>query len=308
MWSYVAVLLLGGTAMAAAPSVLPARLSALRATKISVDHQNNLWAWNAATNVVTRIAVDGTRTDSGELPAGYTVDADDVWGIAVLATDGHAIDVFDWRGHVIGEVKLPEPVGDLAWIGPRQIAVTPQFAPHRIEVWDVQRRSMTGTIGPRPVLVPTPGAAPAHAVLVRFDAARQEIVTLDGFTGELIVYTPAGGIVRTARLENPDQASLSQWLARNDASSKAKREVFRPLLWTFPTLTIDREGAVWVGERSDPAGSVAAFRIGRDGSLRHVTLRSPDCPSIRFASWQDYMIFFRDAKMPQVTCTGVRRQ
>src|SRR5260221_12389546 len=187
---------------------ISAQLLNLRATKLSVDHAGNLWAWNKMTNVVTRFTTAGTVVESAELPKSDNVDADTNFGIATLSHFGRSLDVFDWTGHVRFHVPVAESACDLAWIDADHIAISSSYADHRLEIWRLSSREMTRSIGACNGVSRMPGVNPAHATLIKYDQERKEILTLDAFSAEFQVFSREGTLLRRASVENPHRADI----------------------------------------------------------------------------------------------------
>jgi len=299
-----------GNAAAASSPLAPAavkHLAEIQATKLSVDHDDNLWAWNAKTNTVTRFAPNGSVSES-ELPRCDNVDADGSYGIALLSDFGHQVDVYDWTGHLKWHVRLADAAADLCWIDANDIAVTPRYAPHVVEIVAVPSGNIIRSIGSSSEVMRTSGAVPAHATVVRYDSAHRELLTMRAFEGDFNAFSLDGKVVRSAHVENPRHAETLRWLDEMDKANRASKHSFTPLIWSYPTFTIADDGTVWMGETDDRRGDVTAVSIARDGTVRRSHLSSPDCSSIRFTSWHGYFVFFRDPVSPQPICVGVRRQ
>lgn len=80
----------------------------------------------------------GNRVTSKQLPAANTIDADMTRGI-VLLVSGRDIVHVKWDGTEVRRFRLPEEIFDLAWTDGNAIAVTPRWADHRVEIWDLSR-------------------------------------------------------------------------------------------------------------------------------------------------------------------------
>jgi hypothetical protein len=276
-------------------------LETLRASQMGVDRSGNLWAWNDARGSLTRVAPNGVPLTIS-IPDAKTVDADEERGIVALTHSGRELRFFDWHGKLLDTLPLPNEVATLCWSGPHQVAVTPRLADHRIEIWDANGRALVRRLWPTAPVATTAGAHPAHATLVRYDAARGELLALDAFAGELSVYANDGALLRHARIAGP-APDVAAWLADMDRDARRAGRTVTPSLWTFPSMALAPDGSLWLGSAVDGT-RVAALRVTRGGQVQRTTIAAGPCASLTFEAWQDRFIFYRDPKAPRPACAG----
>jgi hypothetical protein len=211
-----------------------------------------------------------------------------------------------WVGVPRLEITLPESAAGICWIGRDRIAVAPRFAAYHIGIWDLSTRKLDRRIGDVPVIDEhAPGARFARVTLMRYDFTRHELVAMDAYSGELAAYSDDGKVVRHATVHHPKRESTDAWLAKLDADYKQQGQAFLPQMWSFPTLALTPDGTAWVAEASSPNG-VTVAAIKRNGNVEHKAI-STACPSVRFGTWQNSFIFFRDPESSLPYCIETRR-
>ncbi len=284
------------------------QLATIQATKAGVDSAGNFWAWNSIRRAITRITPNGDRYESDILPDAIAVDVDPQRGVALLANVGRLVIITDWTGKQKRVIHLLNQATDIAWLSGSRVAVTPQMAGHRVEIWDVTTGEYLGSFGPCPQIVaPRPGAVAARAPLIRYDAAHQEIITFDTFYGDMVGFTEAGAITRQGHVLYSNAAAMALWMKQVDTEARRKGESRAPVVQNYPTMTVAGDRTVWLGEDSD-SRSVTSVKILPDGAVERAKMDVLQCPSIRFAIWSDAFVFFHDPASPQAKCVAVTRK
>ena len=312
-WCLAGVLLLGLVAgvdrvgAAEGPALALAALSKLKATKMGVDHLGNLWAWNNTDGGLRFLSRHGDLDSRYTVPQASAVDADADWGVVGLFDSGRLLRWMRGKGQPDVDIRLSDSASDLAWIALDSVAVAPQTAAHRIELWNLRERKLTRTLGQETPIRPTVGATRLRSVVVRYDFEREIFYSLDSFTGELQVYKRNGELAWRARVDNPDREKLEPWLRDMDASAKAQRTVETPVFFSL-FLAPAADGSAWVTQRHDPStGTITLVRVSPRGSPTTTTLRGEPCASRTFVIWGDRMIFHVDPAAPRDGCSNSRK-
>lgn len=302
----VAGLLAAGGRATAAPNPSPAALAALEslpASRLGVDRAGNLWAWDRRSGNVMLIDPAGERLATWSAGGMRALDVDSRWGVVGIEDQQ-----LRWLRGSGGEVSIPlsGPVADVCWIGEHRVALSPQRAPHRVEVWDLEARAVVRTLGKAEPLPEGPGAIRMPAVLLRFDFVRELLFTFDSFTGDLQVIRANGEPAWQATVEIPRDSGNEQWLRDLDRQAKESGESQTPTLFRrFPALAQD--GALWVVKDRDAAAqTVSLLRVSSSGQeVRSLT--GERCDSLKFAFWGDQIVFYRDPATGRGLCNSARR-
>jgi WD40 repeat protein len=299
--STIAALFIFGSAIAAPPTLSRHLINTFHGTKAGTDEQGNLWLWNSESRTVNTITPVGVSAASGVLPLAVNVDADARYGIATLVDGGLTIKVFEWNGRVANEVPLRERAGDIAWITGALVAVTPTFASHRIEIWDILRRDLVYTIDSCLPISQASGARIARATLIRYDRHNDQIVTLDATFGHIFVFRRNGKLVRETRLP-VSPTPISQWLTEGGAPA-ATAHTSR--IWRFPAVTVDANGDIWVSGDSR-IGGISVFKYLSNGAIQQTQIDLPACTAPFVQAWQGEIILFGSGNAPSVSCMSIR--
>jgi hypothetical protein len=277
----------------------------LPAQEMGVDRSGNLWVWNFQAKTVELISPAGGRLNRLQLPDGWLVDADTEWGVAGLFKGGRELRWLRWDGTLVGAAQLPGPAADVCWISAGTVAVTPEMASHRVEVWDLEKATLRESFGEETPLQPAPGATRLRTVVLRYDFARHLLYTLESFTGELKVFTHDGKLAWKAQVDNPDRAELEAWLKTVDARAKARGDLQTPTIYVL-SLALDAEGNPWViGDEDRASQSLALVKLAAGGNETRA-LRDVACPSLSFVVWGEWLIAYRETPSGDL-CNATRR-
>ncbi len=295
---------LGGTAETRPSPAALALVPELRATKMGVDRAGNLWAWDIRSGGVRVVSPAGEVVASLAAPGATAVDVDAAWGVA--GVHDRSLEWIPGNGRATISVPLADTASDVCWIGPETVAVTPQTSAHRVEIWDLGRRSMVAAFGSETPLRPGPGATRLRSILLRFDFERQLLHSLDSFTGDHQVFTRDGQLSWRADVENPDREPTENWLRQIDAAARARRDVQTPVILSLlPALGPD--GDAWVVQRHDRAsGTVLLARLSRRG-VRVAELSGEGCATSRLIIWGEQLILHTDPAAPREVCSSIQR-
>jgi hypothetical protein len=288
----------------------------VRARWMGVDRAGNLWAWEPLEGSVRFFSPAAGRLLTVNLPlTSVAVDGDVEWGAAALTDDGNEL---AWvRPHAVpgsgDKLRLPAPAGWLCWIDADTVAVSPQRAAHRVELWSLRERKPIRSFGQeREIALAPAGATRVREVQLRYDPARRLLLTLESFTGDLEAYSleagrgrpPADKPVWTARLADPYRKLEERILLDLDDRAKS-REVSVGRAFSDLWLAAGPDGSAWVAQTVDVLhesvtlvkATAAGTRVEQVGNLR--------CPSRTFTIWGGQLIFFRDIASPREVCTSV---
>jgi len=285
------------------PPAALGRLEKLRVREMGVDRAGNLWAWGSGLGMVTLISPAGIDLGVMKASGAQTVDVDSEWGVIGLFLDGYEIQWLKDDGEPRVTIRLGGPAADVCWLGPDLVAVTPQKAGHRIEIWDVKKKALVKTLGEETPLHPVPGATRMRAVLLRYDFARGLLYSLESFTGDLQVFDREGRLAWKSSVENPRRPEFEKWLQEVDATAKAQRDVQTPIIFGL-RLALSSEGNLWVLQRRDEEKHTETFlQIGPKNQSPHI-LAEGTCPSDSFVLWTSRFVTFRDSSSPRGPCVG----
>lgn len=283
------------------------RVRGVNATNVGVDRNGNFWVWDAGDLSVTSITPRGELTAVDLDPDVKAIDVDRQRGVLTLARDGRSVRVTSFSGAVATRFELPFQAASLCWMNGDEIAVAPAMSRWRVEVWGTFHKRPVRALGPVPeIKAPAAGAVLTRATLLRYDAERDQLVTLDAFRGELVVFDRDGDTVRRAEIVSPRFAANLEWLKELDASSKRNGESRTPSLWSYARMSLSTNGTVWLGEKSDDASStVTIAKILPDGTVRRSPVSVPGCAGPRFELWGNYLVFFKNSRSAQ-QCVAIK--
>jgi hypothetical protein len=302
-----------GASLGATPNGRPSRAALQVAShwtvaKLGVEARSNLWGWNATAGTVELLSPRGAVLGQAAVRGASALDASEEWGIVGLFEVERTLRWLSWDGEEKARLPLAGPAMDVCWVGPGLVAVTPELAPHRVEIWSLQDKRLVRTMGQEARLVPGPGATRLRGVELRYDFARRLLHTLETFTGDLQVFRDDGGLAGSARIENPEAARVEEWLRGVDRRAKAENDMQTPVL-RWLTLAVDPAGDDWVGQKVEgtpgPGGSATWVRVRR-GRETPVTLRSNDCLALKLAFWGDSILQYRSPDSAWKPCLTVR--
>jgi len=151
-------------------------------------------------------------------------------------------------------------------------------------------------------------------VFLDYHESSKSLYTLDGFTGNLRVYSLDVNALSTAEpvrmggKVHPDQFANEAFIQSQD--DKAREGGFSHfisiLLWDG--FSVDDEGSVWVNESSDSKrGTMTFVEYGANSIVpeSHI-FQNLDCCSNRFVVWRDCAVIYTDPLAPINQCNTVR--
>lgn len=283
------------------------RVRGVNATNVGVDRNGNFWVWDAGDLSVTAITPQGELTAVDLDPDVQAIDVDRQRGVLTLASGGRSIRVTSFSGDVTARFELPFQAASLCWMNGHEIAIAPAMTRWRVEVWSTFHKRPVRAWGPVPeIRPPAAGAVLTRATLLRYDSERDQLVTLDAFRGELLVFDRDGNTVRRAEIVPPRLAANLAWLKELDESSKRNGESRTPSFWHYPRMSLSPDGTVWLGEKSDEASSnVTIAKILPDGAVRRSAISVPGCAGPRFELWGNQLVFFKNSRSAQ-RCVAIK--
>ena len=271
---------------------------------MGVDRAGNLWSWRFGGGAFKLISPEGQVLQQGNASGALAVDIDSTYGIVGLFEASREIRWF--QGEVEpGHISLEGPASDVCWIGPSTVAIAPQLAPHRIEIWELRDGKRVRTMGKEIPLLPGVGATRLRGVLLRCDARNALIYSLESFAGDLQVFHLDGRLAWQASVNNPEREKLEAWLRQTDQNARRARDVQTPTLFPLK-LALAADGSPWVSQELDiPLQRVTLARVTPHGN-QPKSLQEQPCPSSSFLFWHDRLVLFRDPAAPQGACVSAR--
>lgn len=310
LWRGTLVLLVASAPAVAGPRVEPSAealevVRNLRARSMGVDGAGNLWAWKSGPGVVDVIAPSGDVVTRYSVPQASAVDVSAEQGLVGLFVEGLILRWFSRDGAPAGEARLDGQAMDVRWLGPDRVALTPQTAPHRIEIWDLKSKKRLETWGREVALKPGIGATRMRGVFLAWDPERKLLYSLESYTGDLQVWSSDGKLAWSGQIENPTRRKSDEWLARIDQEARKDRDIQTPLIKSFK-MAVGPGGDLWVGfDSSRERREAVLVKMGPQGNETKV-IREEPCPSLDFTFWGGWLIFYRSPIHPEV-CVGTRR-
>ncbi len=297
------------------PSEDALALAALvRARWMGVDHAGNLWAWEPLEGSIRFFSPAAERLPSLLVPVGASaVDGDAQYGgVALLPLTGPGGDgrVLVWvrPGSAPGsheELVLPAPASWLCWIDQDTVALSPQRAAHRVELWSLGQRKLVGTMGSEVEIKLAPaGATRVREVQLHYDASRRLLFTLESFTGELEVFSRDGKVIWRAKVEDPYRKVEEKTLADLDARARTREMALGQVLSDL-WLAAGPDGTAWVSQQIDVLGKSVNLIRSTAGSTVAEKASNLRCPSKTFTVWGTHLVFFRDVASPREVCNDV---
>jgi hypothetical protein len=138
-----------------------------------------------------------------------------------------------------------------------------------------------------------------RSTLLRHDSERDQLVTLDAFRGELVVFDRTGKVVRRGQITHPTLGTTLAWLREQDEHAKRTGQIQTPSLWSYPRIALSPDGTVLLGEKSDKPDAMTMAKLRPGGAVTRETVAVPGCPGIRFELWGDQIVFFRSSRATQ---------
>jgi hypothetical protein len=286
----------------------------IRARWMGVDHAGNLWAWEPLEGSVRLFSPAAERLGTLVVPLGAAaVDGDAEWGAVALTTPatgpGGEGGKLAWvrPGADPGsheELALPEPASWVCWIDRDTVALSPQRAGHRVELWSLGAHKLVRSFGAEQPITLAKGATRVREVLLRYDGARRLLYTLESFTGSLEVFSLDGKLAWSAKLDDPYRRLEERTMADLDDRAKARAmAIGQPLsdLW----LAEGPDGSAWVSQQVDLLHSSVTLVKASAGRTANEQVSDLRCPSRTFTIWGGKLVFFRDIPSPREVCNSV---
>lgn len=274
------------------------------ASRMGVDRAGNLWSWRFGSGAFRLVSPAGEILRQGQTGGALAVDVDADWGVVGLFEVSREI---RWSQGDLqpGRIRLEGPASDICWIGASLVAVAPQLAPHRIEIWNLRDGKRVKSMGWEIPVLPGVGATRLRGVLLRFDARTGLIHSLESFSGDLQVFHVDGRLAWQASVNNPEREKLEAWLKETDLNARRARDVQTPTLFPLK-LALAPDGSPWVSQEIDiPHQRVTLVRVTPHDAQPSI-LRQQPCPSSSFLFWHDRLVLFRDPAAPQGACVSTR--
>lgn len=226
---------------------------------------------------------------------------DPSWGVAFLDDLGVHLEVHRPDGSALPPVKLPHAASSVTWIDEDVVALAPDRAAHRVEIWDVENARPIRHLGQETAIGDAPGAAFLRRVELAYDPRRARLFTLESRTGDFALFDLEGNELGSGQLTNPRLEEFDAWLAEIDRRAREQEEVQRPALSWFH-LALDPGGTGWTVEECVD-GKARLVPLKADGTLGEAIELVTSCCSLAVVPWQDGWFFHRGPSNPKGSCT-----
>jgi len=285
----------------------------VRARWMGVDHAGNLWAWEPLAGSVRFFSPAAERLRTVVVPLdALAVDGDAEWGAVAVTGAGSAFgegSKLAWvrPGSPPGsheEVALPAAAGWVCWIDQDTVALSPQRAAHRVELWSLGRRKLLRSFGAERQIALSPGVTRVREVQLRYDRSRRLLFTLESYSGDLEVFSLDGALAWRAKLDDPYRKVEEKTLADLDARAKSSGVALgHPFsdLW----LAAGPDGSAWVSQSIDHLNQSVTLVKATAAGVTVEKIANLRCPSRTFTIWGGQLIFFRDIASPREVCNSV---
>lgn len=281
----------------------------LRATRMGVTRQGELWAWDQRAGTIQVLSLDGRLRTGPTVSVADAIDVDSEWGVVALVHEGAAVQIFPIDGPRGNAIRLENPGQGVAWMGPNAVAVSPSLSAGRVETWDLAARSRSAVWGEEQPVPDGPGVARLRVVDLQYDHAARLLYSLDTFSGDLQVFDPGGQVVRRAGVTHPRQAELEAWFKQRDAEVRASGARERTGHRQWDGFAVAPDGTVWMVEYCrNGEKRVTMRRLPEQGPPSAAFLENVDCCSYRFTLWAGSLVMYRDPYAPILTCNFVVRR
>jgi hypothetical protein len=287
----------------------------VRARQLGVDHLGNLWGWNGVEGSVRFFSPTAARLGTLLIPKdAMAADGDLEWGAVALDKDGaHLVWARPRKDSDAGPaalpaaadaIDLPEIASWVCWIDADRVAVAPQRAGHRVEIWSLRHHKMLASIGKETKIVLKNGANRVREVQLHYDTARGLLYTLESFTGDLAVFKLDGTLVWHRVVDNPWRKLEEAKLAALDAKAKVHDTAY-PQMFSDLWLAEGPDGSAWVRQDLDTGKRLIMLSQVTADAVVPKTVDNVRCPTKTFTIWGDHLVFFRDIALPRVVCNSV---
>lgn len=277
------------------------------ATVVQTTHSGSIWAWWRSHGRIRILDANGTLTKSLRIPTDVSVvDVEPGWGVAFLDNLGKVLQVQRPDGERSTPVELPRAASGLAWVDVNRLAVAPDGAAHRVEIWDLSSRQEVLRMGVETPVDQSPGAEFLRRVHLAYSPQAERLYALESRTGDLEVFNLKGESVGAGQVENPRKGELDQWLREVDGQARAQGDSQRPSLEWFH-LAVGPDGRAWTVQRcAGNEAQVVGFPLDGTPSQR-VTVQT-SCCSLGLAVLADRWLFYRSSNRLHGSCSEwVRR-
>jgi hypothetical protein len=279
------------------------KVKEFHASRMGVDHAQNLWAWDALQGAVHALSPQGELTTE-RIGAAMTVDADREWGVVGLYFDGHELRVSTFGGGSGRALKLESHAAGVCWIDSDLVAVAPSTALHRVEVWSLAKQALVATLGDDNE---ESLRGRSKVVFLDYDAKQKLLYALEAYTGELQVYSAEWKLVRATRVLHPKMASYEAFV--RDHIAKVGNSAGSDLLAvnTWDGFTTDAKGDVWMVQEYEYPGTVTTVVKVSPRTTQITPVPNVECGSKRLVVWGSWLVSYRDPRNPRQGCVSVGR-
>jgi hypothetical protein len=304
----------------------------VRARGMGIDHLGNLWGWNGVEGSMRFFSPTAARLGTLLISkSAMAADGDLEWGVVALDGDGARLIWVrpgetaeaeaaaatppaaapapagtDTTAAAAGShtIDLPEIAAWVCWVDADVVAISPQRADHRVELWNLRDRKMVKSFGKEQKIVLKSGANRVREVQLHYDAARRLLYTLETFSGDLAVFRIDGTPVWHAVFENPWRQVEEAKLAILDAKAKVNDSAY-PQMFSDLWLGEGPDGSAWVRQGVEPDKQIVHLAKATASGSSQKTVEKLRCPAKSFTIWGDDLIFFRDVASPRAVCNSV---
>lgn len=272
---------------------------------LSVDRQQHVWAWSRSSSRVEVFTRQGERLAIVRVPQARSLDVESQWGVAALVRDGRELRGFALDGRPLFVLPLEEPMGEVVWIDPHTVAVSPTLSGHRVEIWDVKVGARVRTLGEETPIQSAPGAQFSRSVDLAYDHKEGRLFSVESRTGELEVFSLDGERVGQGQLVNPRLEEFDRWIRGIDRDMKEKGQSHLQALWYF-RLSLDHRGRAWAVQSCGEESRAMLVRVAPSGKTTAIEVEASCCSMTSLIAGDDLILHSRPG-LPGGPCVHVMK-
>lgn len=283
---------------------------------VLVGPSGELILWEAQTGRGFISGGESGLEDAGEFrgPQGLRLAVSPGGARAFLTNGGRTVEIHG-PGDSRRQLQVGDPMGGVAWLGERHLALSPLNGDHVVEVWDVESGELLQGIQEVPRIAEAPGFPLLRNTALAWDPERRRLHTLDAFTGSYRVYdlsslvdgssgtTPVKPVVET-QIDDKNRDLWDKRVAALDRQLAERGEFQGASIWRF-SPALDGSGNAWMVERCDKERETVHFLVVDPDGTEHRFVVGTPCCSYAAVPWGESLAFARPGRPDLPGCFDV---